>query len=210
MIRRCTYIVVLGPDGCGKSTVADSIAERLTEIAEVVRCDFSFGILPSISRILNRKRKSPRPAEGTFMSGMVTPLSPVKATLVGIWYGIDHVLGHIVLFTARRRVCALVFARSYHDFLYQRAYDRIPRIIPRFFLAVGPRPNVIACPYRDPDVIHAVKPELTAKEIHDQYVRITSRLENLRGYHLVDATCGINDTVETVLSLALNSCVHKV
>jgi energy-coupling factor transporter ATP-binding protein EcfA2 len=202
MRKKSAYVVVLGPDGSGKSTVADLLASDLRNELKVSRRDFSFGILPSISSILNRKNVKAQPEEGAAMSGMVTPLTPFKSILVGIWYGLDHVLGHLSFVLAGKgRARFYVFARSYHDFLYQRAYRRIPYFIPRLFLALGPRPDLIVCPFRDPDVIHANKPELTAEEIREQYDLIVRHFESQSGFHLIDASVGAADTVGKITSL---------
>lgn len=200
---RARYIVIVGPDGSGKTTVADGVSMRLRERVKVVRCDFSFGILPRISDVLRRRQSIRGSKEGEFLSGMATPLSALKATLVGIWYGVDHLLGHMAVRSAERRGAVLVFARSYHDFMYQRAYERIPTVFVRFFLAVGPKPDIIACPHRAPEIIQATKPELTVEEIRRQYQRIDSRLGQSRGFLSIDASGGIDSTIAKVLAGAM-------
>jgi len=201
LMRPAPYIVVVGPDGCGKTTIANRTAERLAKNTRTLRRDFRFEILPPISRVLRREHRKSKPAEGTHLIGMVTPLTPLKAAIVGIWYGIDHLLGHLLVQASRRKQSALVFARSYHDFMYQRAYERIPTFIPRTFIALGPKPDLIVCPYRDPATIFAGKPELTEDEIRRQYLDISRRLGAHQNFHFVDANCGVDTTVEEVIRI---------
>ncbi|MES0871064.1 hypothetical protein [Pseudovibrio sp. SCP19] len=199
-MARARYIIVLGPDGSGKTTVADQLAHTLDiEGHSVTRLNFSFGILPSISTMLRRTSRSQKP-EGTRNAGMVKPLSVSRASLLACWYGLDHMLGHVYLkFCPRNEI--VIFARSYHDFLYQRAYINLPRIIPRLFIALGPKPDLLTTPLRDPNVIHVQKPELTDEEIKQQYARISKRMHRYRYFSSVDATRGIKQTVLSLRAL---------
>jgi len=194
---RPKYIVVLGPDGSGKTTVADCLATELrAEGRAVTRRDFSFGIMPPISRLLRRRQRDSAP-EGQPDSGMVKPLNPGRAAILACWYGIDHLMGRWQL---RRGSPGelVIFARSYHDFLYQRAYLRLPVAIPRFFLAFGPKPHMVVTPLQDPQVIHDRKPELTVAEIAEQYARIAHRFARYPYFSSIDASGGVRLTVRRI------------
>ena len=196
-MSRAKYVVLLGPDGSGKTTVADKLAHSLNdEGRDVARKNFSFGFMPPISSLVGRgTRKSTTAGERN--SGMVKPLGPAHATLLAFWYGIDHLLGHIYL-SCRRKNGIVIFARSYHDFLYQRAYLNLPRALPRFFIAIGPKPDLIATPLRDPQCIHDQKPELTVMEISDQYDRITESLDYYHYFAVINASPGVDYTVKNL------------
>jgi hypothetical protein len=125
---------------------------------------------------------------------MVPPLRRAKALLLGLWYGVDHVLGHVTLRRAKAGE-VFIFARSFHDFVYQRAYVNVPRAVVRLFLALGPKPDLVVTPVRDARRIHEVKPELALDEIADQYARIVRALERYPYFVAIDATGGIEDTV---------------
>jgi thymidylate kinase len=193
-MARAKYIILLGPDGSGKTTLADKLAQSLRNGGQsVTRINFSFGIMPPISRMLGRG-KHKRVPEGQRNSGMIRPLRLNHTVILAIWYGIDHLLGHWRLRNGVRED-VVIFARSYHDFLYQRAYLNLPAVIPRFFLALGPRPDLVATPLRDPQAIHDQKPELTKEEISEQYERIRRRLQQYCYFAEIDASAGIDPTV---------------
>lgn len=194
VIARSRYIIILGPDGSGKTTLADKLAEKLKiEGQTATRKNFSFGIMPPISRLLGRD-KSKQFLEGQRDSGMVTPLPSIIASLLASWYGIDHLLGHWRLRHGQTHEI-VIFARSYHDFLYQRAYLNLPVAIPWLFLALGPKPDLLITPLRDPQAINKQKPELTTTEITSQYERILKRLSDYPTFAGIDASKGIDSTV---------------
>ncbi len=193
-MARAKYLVVLGPDGSGKTTVADALAKVLAAKGRpVARLNFCFKIMPPISRVLGR-RQCKTASEGQHDSGMVKPLQRGRAIILACWYGLDHLLGHLRIWSGPKGE-VVIFARSYHDFLYQRAYLNLPEAIPRLFLALGPQPDLVATPLRDPQAIHDMKPELTITEIADQYARITGRLERYGNFAEIDASDGVPLTV---------------
>ncbi|MXU65016.1 nucleoside/nucleotide kinase family protein [Oceanomicrobium pacificus] len=191
------YIVVIGPDGSGKTSVADMLAQSLRdEGRHVARKNFSFGFMPPVSALLGR-RKLKEFREGEPNSGMVKPLGRAHAMFLACWYGIDHLLGYLGP-QCWRKNAVVVFARSYHDFLYQRAYLKLPPVLPRFFLALGPKPDLVATPMRDPQSIHDQKPELTATEITEQYERILQRFQRYSYFAAIDASEGTEATVKSI------------
>lgn len=203
MIPKAKYIVIIGPDGCGKTTVADLLARTLeADGRPVASMKFSFCIMPPISFLLGRS-KGNLASEGQRDAGMVKPLRRSRAIILAFWYGLDHLMGHWKLVTKREdKREVVIFARSYHDFLYQRAYLKLPTIIPRFFLALGPQPDLVATLKRNSRTINAQKPELTSTEIEKQYARIEARLNNHKYFASIDATDGIDSTVRQIREIA--------
>lgn len=200
-MQRAKYIVLLGPDGSGKTALADALAAGLIAEGQVVsRLNFSFGIMPPLSRVLGRGKREISEV-GLRDSGMVEPLRLGRVVILACWYGVDHLMGRWRLWRGPKGE-VVIFARSYHDFLYQRAYLYLPIAIPRFFLALGPKPDLLASPLRDPKVIHDQKPELTEAEIADQYWRLEDRLERCRYFVRIDAADGIVPTVARLREMA--------
>lgn len=192
-------MIILGPDGCGKTTVSDELAAALSNENCVRRLNFSFGILPPLSQLIGRKKRIGAP-EGLEGSGMVEPLNLYRASTLAVWYGLDHLLGHWKIWRMKSGE-TMIFARAYHDFLYQRAYLKVPKWIPMMFLALGPKPDLLGVPVRDPRTVHEQKPELTVQEISEQYSRIDSALKNFTYYVAIDASGGIETTVDELRRL---------
>jgi len=195
------YIVFSGPDGCGKTSLADALQENL-ESAEVSvsRYEFSFRVLPSLSRLIGRKRINLSPA-GQEGVGMVRPLTTARASLLAIWYGLDHVAGRFLLRSSTNAVS--ISARSYHDFFYQRAYLRAPRWLIRAFVWLGPKPSLLIVPIRSSQEIFSVKPELSPSEIDLQYDRISAALCMNEYFLRVDASIGLAKTSALIYAKTL-------
>ena len=99
-MNRARYIVVVGPDGSGKTTVADRLAEVLAENYSVRRMELLLR-----NHAIRVACAWPCSAESR-PEGCATPVWSNLAKcqiFLGIWYGIDHVLGRIPC-TARNRV----------------------------------------------------------------------------------------------------------
>lgn len=196
-MSRAKYIVLLGPDGSGKTTVANRLAASLeAEGHTVSRLNYSFGIMPPISRLLGKGERKVAP-EGQRDSGMVKPLTWRRAAILACWYGIDHLFGHWRLRSGPMDE-VVIFARAYHDFLYQRAYLNLPQVIPRLFLALGPKPDLVVTPLRDPQAINKQKPELTTVEIAEQYTRIIGRLKRYHYFTCIDASDGVTPVIAII------------
>lgn len=198
MSPKIRFIVLLGPDGCGKTTVIDLLESSLDQSNRPLElCTFNFGTLPSLSSLFGRKRLAT--AEGTENVGMVTPLNTIRCQILCFWYGIDLIFGHIKL--RRNPEKLFLFSRFYMDFFYQRAYRKAPHALIRFFMLLGPKPDLIIVLRREPADIYQQKPELSPEEINLQYELIRANLSYHRGYREIDASQGIEATIENVLSV---------
>lgn len=195
------FIILIGPDGCGKTTVADNVKDTLSKTMIIQHDAFSFGILPSISKVkdfllFNDAFGDKKSEDGAYLSGMTKPESRLKGSLLAVWYGIDFVLARIFL-----RNKNIIMSRSYHDFLYQRAYKNVPELIPRLFLSLGPKPDHIVLLKRDAHLIFALKPELTVDEINSQFFVIEERLSVYPNFSVLVAPDSVTKTVDDILAL---------
>ena len=195
-------IVFVGPDGCGKTTIARLVSAHLTTSSygrlSIVQRSFSFGVLPPLQRLAGLQVRGPAPP-GTRNAGMVAPLGYLRCLVLTGWYGLDHVLGRFVISWSPNTI--YIFTRNFLDFYYTRAYRRALRPLLTMFTALGPVPDLTIVLRRDPLEIHSSKPELTCGEIANQYALIRNRLSEMPGYVEIDAGNGIERTVAAILRL---------
>jgi thymidylate kinase len=135
---------------------------------------------------------------GTKGSGMNADHNALKGMIYVTYYALDYILGRLPLFKLRGRGALLVFARYFHDYYYQRGYGKVPRWYLRVLEALLPKPDLILYLDRDAGEIYRGKPELDQDEIERQQQIIREVVAQRPHAHVIDASNGIDATVEAV------------
>ena len=202
------FVVMLGPDGSGKSTIADQVAERLYKRPFKIcpRFEYQFRIVPelkrikhAIARLLGKKPPSqPAIEPGTHGSGMNRDHPMLIGMAYVTYYAFDFILGHLTIRKLRSQGGAVMFARYFYDYHYQLGYRNVPRWYLRLLERLIPKPDLVIYLERDANEIFQDKPELDVEEISRQQ-NVIRRLVAERSHACtVDASCGIEGTVEEV------------
>ena len=206
-------VVILGPDGSGKSTIADIVVEALkTDGLHAVHYAHRFGVLPPLSSF-RLHSNSPSSAVSDPMSSIdiednydLKENSPLRALIYVTWYGIDYMIGGI-WFKIRSRLSRdrhiAVFARYYYDYYYQSNNRRLPQRVKRIIELLVPRPDHIFFLDRDAEEIHKGKPELPVWEIKNQQRILCERLSVYPEFQVVDASNGAKKTADDILRLVM-------
>ena len=217
MLKKPLFLVFIGPDGCGKTTIATELMKRmpLENYGEIELCEMNFGILPSLSQLLKwlsfQNFKSDKNlrchAPGEYLAGMRhRPLSSLRCVLLATWYGFDYVLGYWRLLRASSQRKTLIFTRYFHDYLYQRAYTNMPYWYLKVWSKVIPQPTLTFFLCRRPEAIFSQKPELSLTEIDRQNKQIGGVVSNLFPVVTVAADNGIEDCVDLIERIVASRC----
>ncbi len=217
--RMSLFVVLLGPDGSGKSTVGDIISEQLYHHPFKVCCRFEhkFKLLPELKqykivlgKLFSRKVSIvPPPVPGTKGSGMNKDHNLFWSVLYITYYLLDFILGHILLLRLRGQGGLIVFARYFYDYYYQRGYGRAPRWYLRLIERLVPTPDLILYLDRQPEEIYEGKPELDLLEIKRQQMVIRELIKDRKNTHIVNASDGIEKTVQNVSEILLSRFLAK-
>lgn len=197
-------VVLIGPDGCGKTTIADAIEARFKNrpFTSIKRIRMNFGMprLRSIYALLARCvgvrlkfKDDPKP--GTRHMGMQKPHSMLRAMMYVTYYGFGMVFGRLKLLLWRAFSGLIIADRYFYDYYYMRGYAECPRWFVSIMELAAPKPDLIFVLQRPASEIYAQKPELTPEEITRQQDIIKNIFYKRKNVCVVDASHGIEKTV---------------
>jgi thymidylate kinase len=196
-------VAFIGPDGCGKTTLIEGLANELSDKHHIVMHEMNYRALPrlaSLASVLLGRQAPKDHAPGEYLVGMANPpLGILKASVYILYYSLDYALG-------RRRIKSLsnksviLFSRYAYDYQYQHAYSRIPRVLRRLPAIFAVRPDLVITIHRSAEVIHAQKPELSVEEIKRQQYEIDMLIRPNENFLRIDGNQGVIPTLNKAIA----------
>ncbi|MGH9681482.1 MAG: hypothetical protein ACRD4Y_16160, partial [Candidatus Acidiferrales bacterium] len=170
------YIVILGPDGAGKSTLVNKILELLGPLFD------SHRILQWRPQLIKpRARYSPyfNPPHAKPPHGVVESVLRIFAVLLDYWVGYPTYIRPLLA-----RGSLLIYDRDFHDLLVDRLRYRYggPDWLPDFAAKFLPEPETLFLTLdADTEVILSRKQEVAPEELRRQrvaYAELSAKLPN--------------------------------
>jgi len=196
-------IVFFGPDGCGKTSVAEGVKRALA------------GTFP-LERGLHCHWKPIRP-KGSGVAPTVDPHRvPPRSRMLSLAYFVYHYLpfiwgwwGHVN--PALRKGGLVMIDRYYYDFFVDLRRYRLN--LPRWVVNLGfvfiKKPELVFCLDADPEILQARKKEVSFEECKRQREAYRALAEKLPNGHVIDASQPLEKVVRDVQSVVLNYLAER-
>ena len=189
-------VVLLGPDGAGKSSTIDALEKALAPI--FARTEVR-GFAPSLRQFLKR------PSKSTGTPHALKPRSlPTSLIRAGYWT-LHGTLGYASIYWAKVKSTLVLNDRHYVDILVDPVRYRYggPRWVLKFIWQLMPKPDLIILLHGPAEVLQARKRELTVEETARQCRDYLALVKPMRNSHIVDATLSFDQVVHTVTSILM-------
>lgn len=184
------WIVFLGPDGSGKSTILRRVA---AEMAPAFRRTQIFHLRARL--FADRIVRSDIDPHGRPPHRAVTSLAQLMVNVIRCWLGY-----WLYVWPALVRSTFVGFDRYYHDVLVDPRRYRYggPRWLARLACTWVPKPDLWILLDAPPSVIRARKSEISLAEIERQRLPYRGLVTHLPGGHIVDASRSPDEVAHTV------------
>lgn len=207
--------VFLGPDGSGKTTIAENVIARLNKplrLDDQCLIHWRPSVIPQLNRlfqpfvpkipIVNNDIKRPESKPSGFI------LSLFRLT----YYSLDYLIGHfLVVMPKLYRGKLVIFDRYYYNFIVDPCRSKIslPMFIRRFFMSFVPKPDVVIYLANEPKTVFERKQELSIEEIERQmndYRNLTLKLPN---GHIVNGDRSVENVTSEAIDIILKKQARK-
>ncbi len=190
-------IALFGPDGSGKSTVAEFIVKRCEDFGvRSIRMHWRPGFLPY-------RKISTQDGENRFTDPHSNkPRSGIKALLIFMYIAIDFIAGYyFIVRPYLRSGFVVIYERYYYDILIdQKRYGlQVPLSIRSFVKYLIPVPHIIILLDAPSDILHTRKGELDHTEIERQRFMMKKQLSLFSGYQIIDVENNSPDEVADIV-----------
>lgn len=192
-------VVLLGPDGSGKSSVIDGLQSQLSDAFSDIRI---LHLRPRLGR--GTARTGPPVANPHSARAWNPVLSAVKLLYLLADYSTIYVWKWSL--RSRRRSTLIIFDRYYHDLLVDPKRYRYgaPIWLARWIGYLVPRPDLWILLDASPEVVRNRKQEVTLEESRRQCKAYRELVRNLRNAEIVDVAPCLELVTHTVKRLILD------
>jgi thymidylate kinase len=173
-------VVMLGPDGAGKSSAVEALPARLSHVFSGSKC---WGFAPPLHRLIRRGPRS------TDQPHALPPRGGVASVLRAGYWLVYAIGSDVVLRLVTVRATLVLFDRHFVDVLVDTKRYRYggPKWLLQFIWRCIPKPDLIILLDAPAGVLHERKQEVPFEETVAQRNAYLTLVSSLRNSHVVDA-----------------------
>ena len=207
------FVALVGPDGVGKTTVADSLQERLEDVfPHITYLHLRPGLLPSIKRVLHRGHADGSSVETSDVGPKGKPPGLAGSLLRLLYYAMDYWVGYYLKIYPKLVRGGLVIADRYHyDYVVDQRQKNVNLRpwLARLLTRTLPNPHLVALLTTYESVAAQRKPEIEAEEVRRQINSFEELLQGSPAYARVENTDTLSRTTESVIGAVVNGMQRR-
>ena len=204
------FVVVLGPDGTGKSTAAGLVISKLER---AFRRTWRFHWRPGLLPKLGLAKPTDEPESTTSLPPQSSRYRGAISLARFAYYWLDFCAGYwLRVYPRKARSTLIVGERYFPDVLVNPArYGfAVPRWLMRLAARGVPSPDLIVLLTDEPGVIYARKPELSPSTLHAQLEAYRSEIQRRWGPAVaIPGMGGAQVVAGRVSDLILDACARR-
>ncbi|WP_343246860.1 hypothetical protein [Diplocloster hominis] len=195
------FIVLMGVDGAGKTTIADELIHKYeTAFRRVKHYHSRVRVLNDISRI----GKGNTPIDASDPHGKTFKAGRILSLLKFGYYFIDYMIGNLVITKAKIQSSLVLIERYYYDYYVDKIRYNInlPTGFLKFFSCFMKKPDVIFILTGDSQILFNRKHEITIEDIEAQKEKLEELFLNNNKAFFIDTTVNsVSDCVNQMLTI---------
>jgi len=202
------FIVIVGPDGCGKSTI-NTQSSHILERA--FRKTWSFHWRPNLLPKLGSTSGSSNFSDNT--PSQHSKYKGLTSYIRFFYYWLDFVLGYwLVVYPKKSQTTFIIGERYYLDILVhpERYGFSCPIWFIKLFSLLVPKPDITILLSADPQQIYDRKPELPVNVIAEQIRKYTNAIKGWGDSSIIDTSKSIEVSSSELVDKVLNKCAEKL